>query len=361
MEKDRIVIVGAGEAGARAALELREIGFEGSITMIGKERLPPYERPPLSKAALLAADMPAPATIANNEKLSDHRITLVSDSEAIAIDRREKRVRVADGRSFGYERLLLATGASPRRLTLEGSDTSGLLYLRTYSDALALRERLVAGRHIVVIGGGFIGLEVAASARERGCDVTLLEVGPRILMRGVPIPIAEEVEKRHREAGVSFKLGTGIIAIRLDEGGKYAIAMADGSELVCDEIVAGIGAVPDTALASECGLALDNGIAVNERLQTSDPAIYAAGDCCSFPHALYGGKRIRLEAWRNAVDQAAVAAWNLAGGSKEYAAVPWFWSDQYDRTLQVAGLTDYGAETIERSSGEGGNWRRTAR
>lgn len=353
MTKNKIVIVGAGEAGGRAVLELRNLGYDGEITLIGKERLAPYERPPLSKAVLTQEDS-APATILRDEQLREGSISLVTDGEATEINRSAKHIKLADGRTFAYDKLLLATGANPRKLAIEGSDTTGILYLRTFADALALRSRLLPNRRIVVIGGGFIGLEVAASAVERGCDVTILEVGPRILMRGVPREIADAVEARHREAHVRFMLGTGMSRIEA-KGNGYVISLVDGKELACDTIIAGIGAIPETTLAAAAGLTIDNGIAVNEYLRTSDPDIYAAGDCCSFPHPLYGGQRIRLEAWRNAQDQGFAAARNLLGGDEVYAAVPWFWSDHYDLTLQVSGLPDRGSVTIERGTGEEGN------
>jgi Uncharacterized NAD(FAD)-dependent dehydrogenases len=352
MTSNKIVIVGAGEAGARAAIELRELGWKGDITLIGKERLAPYERPPLSKAVLLE-EKPEPAFLLTEEKLRESRISLITDGHVTGIDPAEKIVSLADGRAFDYDKLLLATGAAPRKLVLEGSDTSGIWYLRTFPDALAIRSRLLPGKRLVVIGGGFIGLEVAASAVNRGCDVTVLEVGPRILMRGVPREIADTVEARHREAGVRFSLGIGISRIE-GTGERYLITLMNGNTIECDEIAAGIGALPETGIAQEAGLTIENGIAVDAYLRTSDPHIYAAGDCCSFPHPLCGGQRIRLEAWRNAQDQGVTVARNMAGHEEVYSAVPWFWSDQFDVTLQVAGLPDRGVATVERAD-EGGN------
>jgi 3-phenylpropionate/trans-cinnamate dioxygenase ferredoxin reductase subunit len=223
------------------------------------------------------------------------------------------------------------------------------LYLRTFSDALALRKRLNPGARLAVIGGGFIGLEVTASAVARGASVTLIEAAPRLLSRGVPEAIAERVEDRHARAGVDIRLGRAIERIEAAEGG-FAVGLDDGGRIACDAVVAGIGAVPETTLARQAGLALDNGIAVDETLRTSDPDIFAAGDCCSFPHPLYHGRRIRLEAWRNAQDQGAAAARYMLGATEPYASVPWFWSDQYDETLQIAGLADAGSRTVEREA-----------
>lgn len=342
-----MVIIGAGESGARAAEELRRRGWEGTVTLIGREEGVPYERPPLSKELLTAETLPSPAAILTKEKLMELDIRFVANIEATRIDRSRHSIMLASNEVIPYEKLLLATGASPRKLSIEGSDLSGILYLRTFADAAVIRRRLQAGQHIVVIGGGFIGLEVAASARKNGCQVTLLEVGPRILTRGVPEQIAIEAEKLHLNEGVAFKLGIGISRIERMQG-TYRITLADESSITCDTVIAGIGAVPSTALAEACGLETANGICVDETLQTSDPAIYAAGDCCSFAHRLYGGKRMRLESWRNAQDQGIHAAVNMLGGTEPYEAVPWFWSDQYDQMLQVAGLPEYGVTTVKR-------------
>ncbi|WP_201317781.1 NAD(P)/FAD-dependent oxidoreductase [Paenibacillus sp. EPM92] len=348
-----MVIVGAGEAGARAAAELRTQGWAGSITLIGEEKWAPYERPPLSKEQLVAEEEPSPVFILSDEMLARHDIRFLSGTAVERIDRDRHSAVLADGRQIRYERLLLATGARPRPFAVEGSDPSHVSYLRTYSDALALRARLQSGKRIAIIGGGFIGLEVAASAVKRGCSVTLIEVGPRILMRGVPEDIARIVDARHREAGVRFKLGTAIDRIQRT-GNERSIVLADGSIVACDEIIAGIGAIPETTLAAACGLEIENGIRADEMLATSDPDIYAAGDCCSFPHRLYGGKRIRLEAWRNAQDQGLHVARNMLGAAEPYAAVPWFWSDQYELTLQVTGLADSGEKTVIRDMGTAG-------
>jgi len=353
MSEFGMVIVGAGEVGARTAIELRMQGWNGSITLIGEEQSAPYERPPLSKDCLLMEGDPSPTFILDEEKLAQNNIDFLSGSAVVEIDRNNYFVVLNNGRQIGYKRLLLATGARPRKLSLEGNDVSNVLYLRTFADALALRSQLDAGKHVAIIGGGFIGLEVAASAIQRGCLVTLVEVAPRILMRGVPEEIASMVERRHREAGVNFKMGVGISNIETDNG-RQVIVLADGTSLHCDIIIAGIGAIPETSLAAKSGLEIENGVRVNELLQTSDPHIFAAGDCCSFPHLLYDGKRIRLEAWRNAQDQGIHAAHNMLGAEKAYAAVPWFWSDQYDLTLQVTGLPDQGEKTVIRDLGNSG-------
>ena len=347
-----MVIVGAGEAGARAAAAMREQGFDGPVTLVGDEPHFPYERPPLSKAAMMAEVDYAPAVILDDAKLAALNIRHVAGVRAARVDTLNRQVHLEDGQSIAFAKLLIATGAGPRRLSVPGATEVNVFYLRTFMDALSLRARLAGGSRILVIGGGFIGLEIAASAVARGCRVTLVEMAPRILMRGVPPGVAERVAARHRSAGVDLRTGTGIERIER-HGTSEVVHLADGATIEVEAVVAGIGAVPDTDLAAESGLAIQNGVKVDEHLRTSDPHVFAAGDCCSFPHPLYGGRRIRLEAWRNAQDQGNIAARNMLGDSVAYAAVPWFWSDQYDETLQVAGLSDGAATTIERDLGAG--------
>ena len=336
-----MVIVGAGEAGARAALAFREEGYTGEVVLIGEEPHPAYERPPLSKAILTQEAEPI---VANGDRLEAVGVRCVAGVRADRIDRAGRRVALSDGTQVPYERLLIATGARARVLTIPGAEQA--LSLRSFADALALRARLPTGAHLAVIGGGFIGLEVAASAVARGCRVTLVEAGPRLLGRGVPAEIAARVAARHRAAGVDIRTGVGIV--RIDPG--PVVALADGTQIACDGVVAGIGATPEVALAQECGLAIENGVWVDATLRTDEAAIFAAGDCCSFPSALYNGRRLRLEAWRNAQEQGAVAAANMLGGGKAYDPVPWFWSDQYDEVLQVAGLPDEGVTAVRREA-----------
>jgi 3-phenylpropionate/trans-cinnamate dioxygenase ferredoxin reductase subunit len=260
------------------------------------------------------------------------------------IDRAAKTVRLSDGSTVPYARLLLATGARPRKLAVPGRENAWTL--RYFDDALALRKAFLPDRRIVLVGGGFIGLELAASAVQRGARVTLIEALPRILMRAVPDRIARIVHERHEAAGVDLIIGAGIAEIT-----PHSVRLSDGREIAADTVVTGIGAEPDTRLAEAAGLSINNGIAVDATLMTSDPDIYAAGDCCSFPHMLFGGTRIRLEAWRNAQSQGSHAAENMLGASKEYRAVPWFWSDQYDLSLQISGLPSEGTDVVERKPG----------
>ncbi|MEK1886127.1 MAG: FAD-dependent oxidoreductase [Phyllobacterium sp.] len=346
-----MVIIGAGECGTRAAFALRENGYEGPVTMIGTEPHLPYERPPLSKDAMVSDDHLLPRTIAGIEQFTEKRIDFIGSSTVAAIDRAVKAVTLHDGRSLPYDRLLIATGAMPRALPL-AAGSKHCVTLRSYDDALRIRAGFGPAARIAIVGGGFIGLELAASARKRGASVTVIEAQPRILMRGVPEEIAGVIAARHRDEGVMLRCGTGIASIN-DKDDSVIITLADGEEIVADLAVIGIGAVPVTGLAEKAGLETANGIVVNDWLQTSDPDIYAAGDCCAFPLAICGGRRVRLEAWRNAQEQGALAARNMLGGHEPHESVPWFWSDQYELGLQVAGLADEATQTIRRDLGEG--------
>ena len=346
-----MLIVGAGECGARAALGLRERGYEGPVTLVGDEPHLPYERPPLSKDAMVSEAELAPKLVGDPEHFASRRIECVTGTSAVSIDRAARRVTLADGRTLPYGKLLLATGAAPRKLPLPGGDGSRCAYLRTHDDALRIRRALKVGSHVAILGGGFIGLEIAASACRRGVSVTVIEALPRILTRGVPEAIANVVDARHRREGVTLTCGKAVLALRETASG-IEIALAGGSTVAADLLIIGIGAVPVTDLAQQAGLAIENGIAVDAQLRTSDPDIHAAGDCCSFPLAIYGGRRVRLECWRNAQDQGGLAARNMLGAGESASAVPWFWSDQYDLTLQIAGLPDESVRVVRRDLSE---------
>lgn len=346
-----MVIVGAGECGARAASALREAGWAGPIELLGAERHLPYERPPLSKAALLSEQDPEPVTVHDDAALAALGITHRGGVEVIDIDRHDRDVVLATGERIAYEKMLLATGASPRPLPL-AAGFSRVHTLRTHDDALRLRASLRAAQRVTVIGGGFIGLELASAATSLGCTVTVLEVADRLLGRAVPAEVAALVAARHADDGVTIRCGVTLGAIT-ESDAAATVVLGDGSIVDCDVLIVGIGAVPETALAEKAGLDVDNGIKVDGHLVTSDPHVFAAGDCCSFPHPLYGGQRIRLEAWRNARDQAVVAAYNMLGDTRVYDAVPWFWSDQCDLSLQVAGLPSTAAREVVRSRPDG--------
>jgi 3-phenylpropionate/trans-cinnamate dioxygenase ferredoxin reductase subunit len=347
-----IVIVGAGLAGVRCALALREAGYDGALALLGEERHAPYDRPPLSKAVLLKEQSVDQCKLATPSELEARGIDFRPGVRVLAIDRERRHVALADGETLPYERLLLATGAEPRRLPVPGAERRGVHVLRTADDAECLAHELRPGQRIVLIGGGFIGLEVAASAVAAGCDVTVVEAVERLLARVMPIEIAARIEARHRAAGVQFRFGAFVESF---EGGDDVshVLLRDGERLPCDAVVVGIGAVPRTALAREAGLEVDDGIVVDACLATSDPRIFAAGDVCRFPHPLLG-RSTRLECWKNAEDQAATAARNLLGERVAYEAVPWFWSDQYELSIQLAGLPRASHRIVQRH-GVGGD------
>ena len=346
MTEASMVIVGGGKAGARAAVAFRENAWKGPVTLITDEALAPYDRPPLSKAAIMDEAEPQPTYLLDEGMMASLEVNFLRGAAATAIDRSAKTVSLADGKKIPYDRLLIATGAEPRKLSLSGSERA--LLLRDIGDSVRIRNEFSEGRNIAIIGGGFIGLELASSAAKRGCRVTVIEAQPRILMRGVTEEIAMRIAARHAEAGVTILAGASIGHIGPDK-----IVLSDEREIAADIIIAGIGASPRFRLAEQAGLAIDNGIACNTYLQTSDPHIFAVGDCCSFPHPVFGNERLRLEAWRNASDQAIVAVENMLGGQRQYEAVPWFWTDQYELNLQIAGLPHLGVSIVKRSPKEG--------
>lgn len=341
MTEAGMVIVGGGKAGARAAVAFRENAWKGPVTLISDEALAPYDRPPLSKAAIMDDSEPQPAYLLDEGMMASLEVNFLRGSAATIIDRDVKTVSLADGKKISYDRLLIATGAEPRRLSQAGAERA--LLLRDLADSAKIRSEFIGGKSVAIIGGGFIGLELAASAAKRGCQVTVIEAQPRVLMRGVPPEIATRIAARHAEAGVAILTSASIAQIGCDR-----ILLSDGREVPADIVVAGIGAAPRIKLAQQACLALDNGIACNTYLQTSDPHIFAVGDCCSFPHPVFGNERLRLEAWRNASDQAIVAVENMLGGQRPYEAVPWFWTDQFELTLQIAGLPHRGVSIVQR-------------
>lgn len=336
-----IVIIGAGEAGTRAAFALREAGYAKSVTLVGSEPYLPYERPPLSKPLEGAVQMKA---ICSADTLEAAGITYLAGLSAARIDTTSRSVLLSDGRALAYDKLLLATGAHPRRLSCVGADHA--LDFRTFADATAIFSRVAAGRSAAIIGGGLIGMELAAVLRGKGMAVTIIEAAAKPLGRAVPPRLAASLHARHVEEGVRFHLGQGVAEIVSD-----AVMLADGTKVPADIVVAAIGVAPDTVLAEGAGLAVGNGILTDAFLRTSDPHIHAAGDCAAI--AQPGGGYVRFESWRNARHQAETAARNMAGASEAFAATPWFWSDQYDLGLQVAGLPQPEHECVARPLAEG--------
>jgi 3-phenylpropionate/trans-cinnamate dioxygenase ferredoxin reductase subunit len=333
--RDPIVIVGGGHAGAQLCNALAAAGQGARVQLVCDEPELPYQRPPLSKTYLKSPD----------EALQPHRadswfaeagITLYRGDAAIAIDRERRTLRLRSGRELGYGALVLATGAKARTLAALPAGLVNVATLRSAADAAALRTRLAASGAITVLGGGFIGLEIAATARGLGKQVTVLEGLPRLLSRALSAEMAEHVLASHRAAGIDVRLGVRVDAFETDTGRLVALQV-DGRREPVELLVLGIGAAPDTALAEAAGLVVDNGIVVDANLRSSDPAILAIGDCANFPR--HGGDtRVRLESVQNATDQARTAAATLLGRDEPYKALPWFWSDQGTLRLQMAGL-----------------------
>jgi len=333
---DTIVIVGAGHAGGRAAQALRQAGFAGRVVLIGEEKYPPYERPPLSKELIVTDAGLEKARLHDPAYYEQHKIELMLGAQAEAIDRAGKAVILAGGARVPYDRLMLTTGARVRKLPIPGADLPGIFYLRDFDDTQAIRARLREGVRAVVIGGGFIGLETAASARKRGAAVTVLEAADRLMGRAVAPEIGAWFAELHKRHGVDLRLGVRIKAIEGD--GKVERVALDGAEPIpADLVVIGIGIVPNVELAALAGLAVENGIVVDEFGRTSDPAIFAAGDCALQPNA-FTGRRLRLESYQNAQDQAMAVARNMVGEPKAYEDSLWVWSDQHDVNLQMTGV-----------------------
>lgn len=337
-----IVIIGAGQAGVQTAEALRSSGYEGSITMLGDEADGPYHRPPLSKA-WLAGDMEAAQLVMRApEMLARKHIELRTGVTVTGIDRAAQRVLLADGTSLAYSGLLLATGSTPRRLPLPGGDAAGVLALRSKADANAMAERMALciekNLPVVVIGGGFIGLEVAATARKKGLAVTVLEAAPRLLGRVLAPKLSDWYAELHRSHGVNLVFDARIAALNVgNDGAVTGVQMADGTVHPAGLVVVGIGVNANDQLALAAGLECDRGIVVDGCGRTSDPAIVAAGDCTA--RRLPDGSLLRLESVQNATEQGKSAAAALLGQDRPFTATPWFWSDQYDKKLQMAGLS----------------------
>ncbi len=334
-----IVIVGAGQTGGNAAVAAREAGYQGEITLIGAEAHLPYERPPLSKDALLAATLPPPQLFFSAQKLAERRVTMLPEMRASAIRTAAREVVLADGQVLGWEKLLIATGGRARSLAVPGGEHAMLL--RTYEDAARLRARLEPGVRVACIGGGVIGLEIASSARARGCQVSVIEAADGVMGRVLSAPMAAFMRERHEAAGVALRLGATVHAI---EPGRV---ICGGFEVAADVVVAGIGIVRETALAESAGIACAGAIPVDETAATAVPGIHAAGDVAEFPHPLFG-RRMVLETWRHAQNHGIAAGRALAGKPEPYDDVPWFWTDQLGVNLQVAGMPREGMRVVWR-------------
>ena len=338
MTEHSTVIVGSGHAGVQAAASLREEGWDGAIVLLSDEADPPYQRPPLSKAFLKGQMDLAGLPLRAEKFFIDHRIDLRLGTKAERIDRTARLVELSSGASAAYDHLILATGARQRPLRAPGVDLEGVFSLRVIRDAQAIRETLGAGRRVVVVGAGFIGLEIAATALALGGEVTVVEIADRPLGRAVSTEMSSFFLAAHKAFGAKFRLGVGVAAIHGASGRATAVELSSGELLPSDAVIIGVGVTAEDALAREVGLACANGIVVDAFLATSDPAISAIGDCAQFPSASLDAP-IRLELVQNATDQARSVARRLAGKPEPYNSLPWFWSDQGDLKLQIAGLS----------------------
>jgi 3-phenylpropionate/trans-cinnamate dioxygenase ferredoxin reductase subunit len=346
-----IVILGAGQAAASLAAKLRALGHQGPVTVIGDEPAPPYQRPPLSKAYLLGQMGLERLTLRAPEWWDEQGIVVHLGEPARRIDR-ERQMVITDRGEYRYDQLALTLGANPRRLPAAiGGALPGVHVVRNLADIAALRPALAKGARLVVIGGGYIGLEAAAVARKLGLDVTLVEAAPRILGRVAAAETADLIRDLHRSHGVRIIEGTGITRIT-GSAAVEGIELADGRQLPADLVICGIGVTPETALAEAAGLAIDNGVAVDAQGRSTDPAIWAAGDCASFPTAL---GRLRLESVGNAIDMAEAVAANMLGAGQDYIPKPWFWSDQFEAKLQIAGLNLGHDRVVTRPAEHGGS------
>ncbi|MDB6454012.1 NAD(P)/FAD-dependent oxidoreductase [Falsirhodobacter sp. 20TX0035] len=343
-----IVVVGAGQAGAALAAKLRALGATGRITLLGDEPVAPYQRPPLSKAYLTGEMGVDRLTLRADGFWAAHGIDLRTGARVTAIDRAARVVRVG-AEAVPYDALALTTGSVARRLP---TDLGGVFAVRTLADVDAMKDRFVPRARVVIVGGGYVGLEAAAVAAKLGLEVTVLEAAPRILARVASAETAAFFRDLHRVHGVTLLEGAALSGLE-GEGEVEAAVLADGTRIPCEFVIAGIGIAPATALAEAAGLALDNGIAVDAFGRTSDPAIWAAGDCASFPH---GAGRLRLESVPHAIDHAEAVAANMLGAERPYAARPWFWSDQFDVKLQIAGLNTGHDRVVTRAEGGTSFW-----
>lgn len=341
----RVVIVGAGHAGVETALGLREHDHRGQITLVGDEPTPPYERPPLSKAWLHGQAQFENLVLRATKVYEENNIEMRTGCRVDAVDAVEQTVTTAEGETLHYDHLVLATGATPRALPIPGGDLAGVHHLHTWSDARGLRDHLHTATSVVVIGGGFIGLEAAAAARKRGLAVRVLEAQARVMQRAATAPVSAFYEALHRDAGTGISTDTFATELTGSGGHVDAVVLSTGEIIAADLVVVGIGIVPNVELAQLAGLPIDNGIVVDEHLMTSDPHISAIGDCANFP-SFDGAGRLRLESVQNASDQGRIVAKRLTGTSESYSTVPWFWTDQLGCKLQMAGLTSDSDEHV---------------
>lgn len=352
MSDQHCVIIGGSHAAAQLIASLRQEGWSGAITLVSDEPMLPYHRPPLSKAFLSGDTSEQELLIRPQQFYDQERVNVLFDTRAVAIDRERKQVVLDSGARLRYSKLVLATGARVRTLAIAGAALPGVFYLRQARDVLAIRRATAPGKRAVIIGGGYIGLEAAASLRQMGMKVTVLEALPRLLQRVTAPEVSAFYARVHREQGVDVITDASVQAIEGDDGVE-AVVLADGRRLAADVVIIGVGVLPASELAEQAGLKVDNGVVVDEFATTSDPDIYAIGDCSSHYNPIYDCW-LRLESVQNATDQARTAAQALCGKMIPYRALPWFWSDQYDLKLQIAGLSQGYDRVVLRGSASSG-------
>jgi len=334
--KNDAVIIGAGHAGGMTAISLRQRQYQGSITLIGEENYLPYQRPALSKGFLAGEIEEKRLYLKSQDYFDKNNIRIIRSCKVVAIDRNNKTILLENQKQLGYEKLVIATGSIVNKLKTSSKETD-LYYLRTIRDSLKIREKLRSKNKITVIGAGYIGLEIASIATKKNLEVSVLELENRVMGRVVSAEVSDFFQKKHQSEGVEFKFNTSITDIE-DRGKQKRIICSDGSFLNTDVVVIGVGIRPNIELAKSSGLKCDNGILVDANGQTSDPHIFAVGDCSNHPNNIFK-QRLRLESVQNAVEQAKSIAASIAGSHKPYQEVPWFWSDQYNIKLQIAGIS----------------------
>ena len=352
----RVVVVGAGHGGGNMVSFLRQAGHEGAIVLIGAETAPPYHRPPLSKAYLKGEATEESLKLRADSFYAEKNITLRLGETVTGIDRKNRRVLLRDGSEEAYDKLVLATGSTPRRLTIPGSDLAGILELRHLDDAEALKVAIGPAQRLAVIGGGYIGLEAAASAISLGASATIIERESRILARVACEQLASFFDGYHRAKGVEIITGAHVERLEGKHGRISAVVLADGRSIPCDAALVGIGGIPSDELGRAAGLDCENGIVVDENARTSDPDIYAIGDVAWRPMPLYGGRMFRLESVPNAIEQARRVAHDILGLPQPAHEVPWFWSDQFDLKLQIAGVPFDAEQLVVRGAPDQGRF-----
>ncbi len=343
----RFVVIGGGHAAGQAAASLRQDGFEGEIVIIGDEPHVPYQRPPLSKQYLSGEHALDRVYLRAAAFYQERKVTLHLGVRATRIDPKAHTVALSTGETIQYDKLLIATGSRARRLDIPGHDLDGIHYLRTVADVDAIRAGFGAGKNITIAGGGYIGLEVASVAATAGLEVTVLEMEERILKRVTTPAMSAFYHGLHTGRGVKIRTSTKVSGFAGKDGHVEAVVTETGERIPADLVIVGVGIIPNVELAQEAGLTCDNGIVVDDHCRTSDPDIYAAGDCTNHPNKLLG-RRLRLESVPNAMEQARVATANMNGGDATYASIPWFWSDQYELKLQMVGFSSDGDTAVVR-------------